>query len=75
MLTASDKRDTFLEAFFLWNTPFEQALSISIVAACKAATAASLSLASIAAFTFLIAQGIRRQGLKQKENRRLWAVL
>ena len=53
LLTATAKRDTFLEAVFLWNTPFEAALSIVAVAATNAALAASLSLAAIAAVTFL----------------------
>ena len=55
LLTVCAKRDTFLEAVFLWNTPFEVALSIVAVAASNADFAASLSLAATAAFTFLTA--------------------
>lgn len=54
LLTAFDKRETFLEAVFLWKTPFEQALSISTVAAFNASNAAALSFAAIAASTFFI---------------------
>ena len=53
LFTANAKRDTFLDAVFLWNTPFVAALLIVAVAAVNAAFAASLSLAAIAAFTFL----------------------
>lgn len=53
-LTALLKRDTFLEALFLWYTPFVHALSISEVAFTKHACAAALSPAAIAASTFLI---------------------
>ncbi len=55
LLTACAKRDTFLEAVFLWNTPFEVALSIVAVAASNADLAASLSFAATAAFTFFTA--------------------
>ena len=55
MFTAIDKREIFLEAFFLWYTPLEAALSIYTVAAFNAAKAVSLSFAAIAASTFLIA--------------------
>jgi len=48
------KRDTFLEALFLWYTPFVQALSISEIAFTKLACAAALSPAAIAASTFFM---------------------
>ena len=38
----------------MWNTPFEQALSISVEATLSAEAAASLSLASTAASTFFV---------------------
>ena len=53
-LTALDKRAIFLEAVFLWKIPLEVALLISEMQAVKASEAAALSLAAIAASTFLI---------------------
>ena len=55
LLTATVRREIFLDAFFLWNTPLLAALSISVIAAFNASVAAALSLAAIAASTFLIA--------------------
>lgn len=52
LLTALDNLETLREAVFLWKTPLEQALSISLVATNKAACAAALSPAAIAASTF-----------------------
>lgn len=54
LLTANVKREIFLAAVFLWYTPLEQAFEISTVASCNAAVAVTLSLATIAASTFLI---------------------
>ena len=50
-----ERRDTLREAVFLWYTPLEVALSISLVAANNAACAAALSFAATAASTFLTA--------------------
>jgi len=55
LFTARERRDTFLAEVFLWYTPFLVALSSADVAAVSAVLAASLSLASIAAYTFLTA--------------------
>lgn len=54
LFTALDKRDTFLAAVFLWYTPLEEALSISVIAATKLVLAISLSPVATAASTFLI---------------------
>ena len=53
--TAFVRRDAFLDVVFLWYTPLEVALSIVEIAFNKAASAAALSFAAIAASTFLIA--------------------
>lgn len=55
LFTARFKREIFLAEVFLWNTPLRVALSIVEVAESRAAFAASLSFASIAAYTFLTA--------------------
>ncbi len=55
LLTAMDRREIFLEAVFLWNTPLLAALLISEIADFNAASAAALSFASTAVFTFLTA--------------------
>ena len=47
-------RETFLDAVFLWITPWDLALSIAGMASAKAVLALSISLASTANLTFLI---------------------
>ena len=47
-------RETFLDAVFLWITPWDLALSIAGMASAKAVLALSKSLASTANLTFLI---------------------
>lgn len=54
LLIALDKRDTLLPAVFLWNTPLEQALSISETASIKVVLASTLSPVATAVSTFLI---------------------
>lgn len=55
LLTALDKRETFLAQLFLWKTPLDVALLITETASFNAACAAALSFSSTAASTFLIA--------------------
>lgn len=55
LLTALDKRETFLAQLFLWKTPLDVALLITETASFNAASAAALSLSATAASTFLIA--------------------
>ncbi len=54
-LTALLRRETFLDALFLWYTPLVAAISIAEIALVRAALAASLSFAATAASTFFIA--------------------
>ena len=54
MLTRLVSRETFLDAVFLWITPWDLALSIAGMASAKALLALSISLASTDNLTFLI---------------------
>ena len=54
LLTALDKRETFLAQLFLWYTPLEVALLIVEIASFNATSAAALSLFATAASTFLM---------------------
>ncbi len=54
MLTRLVSRETFLDAVFLWITPWDFALSIAGMASAKALLALSISLASTDNLTFLI---------------------
>jgi len=54
VLTRLVSRETFLDAVFLWITPWDLALSIAGMASAKALLALSISLASADNLTFLI---------------------
>lgn len=54
VFTSRVRRETFLDAFDLWMTPFDAEASMTGIAAFSAATAASLLLALTASRTLLM---------------------